>query len=45
MAGNFRGIQFSRLTGEPQKLDPQNKSLKARSRDTRTPRGCGHRGW
>ena len=35
IAGNFRGItflQFSRLTGKPRKLNPQNKSLNAYSR-------------
>ena len=35
IAGNFRGIQFSRfsrLTGKPRKLNPRNKSLNAHSR-------------
>ena len=32
IAGNFRGIQFSRLTGKPQILNPQNKSLNTHSR-------------
>ena len=34
IAGNFRGIQFSRfsrLTGKPRKLNPRNKSLNAHS--------------
>ena len=35
IAGNFRGIQFSRfsrLTGKPRKLNPRNKSLNAHFR-------------
>ena len=28
MAGNFRGSQFSRLTGNPRKLNPRNKKPK-----------------
>ena len=43
MAGNFRGSQFSRfsrLTGDPRKLNPRNKKPK-RTRDNR---GRGHRG-
>ena len=43
MAGNFRGSQFSRfsrLTGNPRKLNPRNKKPK-RTRDNR---GRGHRG-
>ena len=45
----FKGSQFSqflRLTGDPRKLNPQNKSLNARSRDvgTRDNRGRGHHG-
>ena len=45
IAGNFRGIQFSRfsrLSGEPRKLNPRNKR---RSRDTcerEINRGRGH---
>ena len=27
IAGNFRGIQFSRMTVKPRKLNPRNKSL------------------
>ena len=40
MAGNFRGSQFSRLTGDPRKLNPRKKKPK-RTRDNR---GRGHRG-
>ena len=32
IAGNFRGIQFSRLSGKPRKLNPRNKSINAHSR-------------
>ena len=41
MAGNFRGNQFSRFTGDPQKSNPRNKKLK-RTRDNR---GRGHHAW
>ena len=40
IAGNFRGIQFSRfsrLTGKPRKLNPRNKSLNAHSRYSERP--------
>ena len=52
MAGNFRGSQFSRfsrLTGDPRKLNPRNKKPKctfSRRRHARMHdnRGRGHRG-
>ena len=48
IAGNFRGSQisrFSRLTGDPRKLNPRNINPKRRSRnvDARDNRGCGLR--
>ena len=49
MAGNFRRSQFSRLTGDPRKLNPRNKKPKctfSRRRHARMHdnRGRGHRG-
>ena len=37
IAGNFRVIQFSRLTGKPRKLNPRYKSLNAHSRYSERP--------